>query len=326
MNIPTDGSTKKRCGNSYTSNNQKKRSKKTNNHFSSPASAAVSGYAIGLCFNEEEIISIDSTNTSVSECSNNEVDTATSVKSIPSHIEVDTTSASCYSENDSSSLKSTSAKPFRQLQNQRQLSHHNLYKAMSERDTNNCIQKYGNDRTVYHEPQKVTKSNVNDEKFLLLKSIAVNNIFLVFEETQIPNTKQPGNKEPLLDHDRWKNRNICALHAIRMPTKPETRQVYMISDASEVHYECLGQELFTAIELTSMVMYLYDTDKSYSSNHCLVNNDQNELEPFFKRIDFQSVDRLLIKYPSQPTKRLQESTCSFGLCGKLVQPSFFIIL
>ena len=189
---------------------------------------------------------------------------------------------------------------------------------LNSKYTNNC-------NVSYVDPIRINRVNCNDDRFHNLKRILAENILMVFEEPNVDDMKKklPGNKVSRLNEERWMERGIKALHLIQPPQKEGTFQVYQVADASEVHYECMGLEITTAIECAGIECFFYPNDKCCRSSYCWVNNSQDDLSNHFKEIDHLELDALITKYGSAElssdgrNKRSRKQATSFGLCCKL---------
>ena len=204
------------------------------------------------------------------------------------------------------------------------------YPLLSKEGKTALHRKYSNNRNVsYVEPIRINRLNCNDDRFNNLKRLMAENILMVFEEPNVEDMekKLPSNKVSRLNEERWRERDIKALHLIQPPQKEGTFQVYQVADASEVHYECLGLEITTAIECAGIECFFYPNDKCCRSSYCWVNNSQNDLSNHFKEIDHLELDALIRKYASAElssdgrNKRSRKQATSFGVCCKLRKTS-----
>lgn len=178
----------------------------------------------------------------------------------------------------------------------------------------------------YEKPIRISRHKCKEDRVKKMNHLSNENILMVFEEPKVHDMKKklPGNKVSRLDERRWEERGIKALHLIQPPKDPGSFQVYQAFDASEVHYECMGREIITAMECAGIECFFYPNDKSCRSSYCWVNNSQDDLSNHFKKIDHLDLDALVEKYATAElssdgrNKRSRKQATSFGICCTLM--------
>lgn len=167
--------------------------------------------------------------------------------------------------------------------------------------------KFGLNNVKFDHPIIINNDNIdNDQWRKKYYEIHPDNLWLVVESVStITNAPAIGDSESPLDDNRWKTRGIKFLYCIAPPDAGSS-QAYLLSQASECHYESFANSVIESIRGRDIAIKLFPANgRNTIDNHLFVINDRDALQPFSVFLSYSKNATLHTKYGTKKSSTIK---------------------